>query len=125
MPSAAALKLKCEDAPRSVRFDINALDEVERYLTAEVRDLVKDGSLMLKVRATRALLWGGLRHADPALTPHAVGDLMQRHLDAGGTLQEVYAAIFEALVNAGVVRMPEDGEGAAPPNAGAPPPAAA
>lgn len=107
MATGATLKLAGEDRPRLVRFDINALDDVERYVDREVRDLIADGSLGLKVRATRALLWGGLKHADPGLSPPAVGDIIQRHLDAGGTLVEVYNAVFEALIAAGVVRSPE------------------
>lgn len=108
------------DRPRTLRFDINSLDAVESMLGAEVGDMLEGGTIGLKIRATRGLLWGALLHEEPRITPAEVGDLIQAHLDAGGTMATVYDGIRAALEASGVIRTEPTSNGGAPGNAGAP-----
>lgn len=47
------------------------------------------------------MLWGGLKWEDPTLTLTGAGDLMQVHLNNGGTLAQLFDKCAEALVVAG------------------------
>jgi len=74
------------DKPRYLRFDLNAMCEVERVTDRAFSEL--DGSL----RTMRVLVWAGLLHDDPELTIEDVGSLI--HI---GHLQHVSDAVGKAL----------------------------
>ena len=82
----------------TVAFGINAICEIEAALGENigvVGNRLATGRVA--VRDLRAILWGGLRRHHAALTVAAVGDLLERHLAGGGTLEEMAEGLFESL----------------------------
>ena len=70
------------DKKRTLKFDLNALVDVEDrlgYSLSEMGDKVS-------IKAMRTLLTAGLRHEDPELTEEYVGSLIT--LDNMGAVQE-------------------------------------
>ena len=112
------------DKPRQLRFTFNALCVLEDTLGRPLGDVL--GALRrLNARDFRAVLWAGLRHEDPALTPEGAGDLVTGWLDGGGDYLVLYDQVDRALVRSGILgkaakeREAETAQG----NASAPPPA--
>lgn len=63
------------DKPRTIVFDLNSFAELEDQFGSvqAVLDQMSSGS----VKALRLLLWAGLMHEDPNLTPKDAGKLIQ------------------------------------------------
>lgn len=109
------------DKPRSLRYDLNALADVETLLGKPFGVVVGE-MRALGVVSLRALLWAGLRHEDRRLTVERAGALIQGYLEQDGNLlEQLYAKIDEALVKSKVFGTPEGNQsspGAAGPIAG-------
>ncbi|MCW2279109.1 hypothetical protein [Heliophilum fasciatum] len=58
------------DKPRTLRYDLNALAEMEAKLGVSLQEL---DQLTMGVKQLRTFLWAGLIHEDPTLTEHEVG----------------------------------------------------
>src|SRR3990170_154524 len=87
------------DKRRQVRFDLNALADLEER---SGRGL---GALLLSSQAyakARWLLWAGLRAEDSALTLEDVGRLIQTYLEAGHRLGDLALILDDALLKSGV-----------------------
>lgn len=101
------------DKPRTLRFDINGLDALERHLggkpLVEILDLFQRAS----VTALKIALWQALRHEDKNLTLDKVGVLMQDFLDSGHELHELRDLLMDALYASGIAKRDEE---AAPPD---------
>lgn len=77
--------------PRTVRFTLNALAELEdRYgsVQAAFDKLEKENSM----KALRCILWAGFIHETPDLTEHEVGDLIDV-----AYMQELVGSLNKAL----------------------------
>ena len=98
----------------TVAFGINAICEIEAALGEEIGVV---GTRLAQgrgaVRDLRALLWGGLRRHHPAFTVGAVGDLLDRHLADGGTLEMLGDPLYQGLA-AAFPATAESAEGNAP-----------
>ena len=90
------------DHERHLRFDFNALADLEQALGYSLAAMPAIDAL--GIRAVRAFVWAGLSHEDPKLTPRDAGDLLQTYLDAGGSFDELGAKLTEALQLAGYAR---------------------
>ncbi|MDE1381169.1 MULTISPECIES: hypothetical protein [Bacillus subtilis group] len=60
------------DKERTIKFDLNALIEVEDKLGHSLTELGDN----MSIKAMRTLLTEGLKHEDPELTEHTVGSLI-------------------------------------------------
>lgn len=87
------------DKPRRLRFDLNALADLEGVLGLGIGQIFKEE--MIGVRVIRALLWAGLKWEDRGLTLERVGTLLNSYLESEGTLQGLLDKIMEALTAAG------------------------
>lgn len=76
---------------RNLVFDMNAFIEIEDQYgdIDKCMEAVEKGS----IKALRLLLWAGLIHDDPTLTPQAVGQM----IDMGG-IQEMSQIIFAGMM---------------------------
>lgn len=74
------------DKPRNLRYDLNAMCEVERLTDKPFSQL--DNSMM----TIRIVLWAGLVHEDPDLTLQDVGGFIHR-----GNLPDINSALARAL----------------------------
>lgn len=89
---------RLEIGGRSVilRYTVNAMCAVEDAAGGSL-----DEALSREFTGVRLLLWGGMLHSQPDLTLAGAGELLDAHLTAGGTLEEVATCCAEALRRAG------------------------
>lgn len=73
---------------RQLRFDLNALAELEDKLGRPVGEL---GAVVASVKTIRAMVWAALLHAEPELTEREVGSWISG---------ENFAAVTERTVEA-------------------------
>lgn len=90
---AKEVKLTLSDGvERTVKFDLNALAELEdRYGTVDAAFEALDSN---SIKAVRFVLWAGLVHEDPELTEQKVGSLIDIKY-----LQELMGTLGEAMSN--------------------------
>lgn len=79
-----------------MRYTVNALCAVEERAGGSLDNLMER-----QFSATRLLLWGGLVERQPELTIEAAGELISRHIQSGGTLEEIVTLCAQALAEAG------------------------
>lgn len=77
------------DRPRKLRFDTNALAELEDALGQPVTAFDQGN---VGIKTLRAMIWAGLLHELPDLTVREAGKLMD-----DGDLQEISSKLTEAL----------------------------
>lgn len=96
------------DKPRKLRFDVNALDDLERLLggvaLGEIFGLLARGS----VHALKLAVWQGLRHEDRNLTADKAGKLIQEYFDKGGRMADLSDQVVDAIYASGILRRPEE-----------------
>jgi len=93
------------DRPRRLRYDINALADLEEALGVGLGAALS-GERM-GIRTLRAMLWAGLRHEDPMLTIREAGELLNGYLERHGNLEGISQAINRALEASGIGRKAE------------------
>lgn len=80
------------DKSRNLRYGMKALSLIEEKTGCAIANLDLD-NMTVKLMAT--LIWAGLVHEDPALTPDSVMDLIDEH----SNLVEISKAIQKAMIN--------------------------
>lgn len=86
------ISLELGGKTRRLRFDLNALAELEDHLA---RPVTKLADLELSATAVRGMLWASLLHEEPELTPKDVGVWV-----SGENFAEVGEAVVKALAEA-------------------------
>ena len=77
---------------RNIRFDLNALAEIEDAIGVPMS---KMGEIELGVKTVRTMLWAGLIHENPELTEREVGSFVDFD-----NLEEVQTKVSEAFAAA-------------------------
>jgi len=111
------------DRERRLRFDVNALCDIEDALGESVGTAFTDGKAGIKT--LRTLLWAGLKWEDRTLTPQKVGDLLNAYLENGGTIDVVGDTVGRALATSGLIGKEKDDTEEKGTPTGNPPPGAA
>lgn len=75
-----------------IRYTVNAVRDMERHLGVSAFEVLGGGSLTLD--AVQALLWAGLRHQAPRLTPDQAGLLLDQYFDEGGSLEDLVTGVL-------------------------------
>lgn len=78
---------------RFLRYDMNAMADFEEKTGMGLAQLMSSNAIFA---TTRAMLWAGLKHQDRGLTIDRVGQWMQAYVEAGGDVQTLLGACFEA-----------------------------
>ncbi|MFW6079005.1 MAG: hypothetical protein ACODAE_05250 [Gemmatimonadota bacterium] len=104
--SGRDVTLELAGETRRLRYDFNALCDLEDALGRPLSALSEDSA---GFREIRAMLWAGLIHEDPDLTLRDAGALLGRHIEDGGRLEAVGEATERAMARAGF-ETGEDGE---------------
>lgn len=91
MINSVAIEL---DKPRRLRFDVNALADLEEHLGVGIGKVMEQEA---NFRLLRALLWAGLKWEERGLTVERAGSLLQGYLARGGDLGALAATLVEAL----------------------------
>ena len=107
------------DRPRNLRFDINAFADAESMMGGSVLEILGNETGLLRFSVQRALLWAGLKHEDPSLTPQKVGSLMQEHLTNGHSLTDLMKAVNDGILASGLISESKEGDNDDPPPASA------
>jgi hypothetical protein len=97
-----AVTIELGGRARRIRFDMNALAELEGVLGRSVAEILSGDGHALGFAAIRALVWAGLRHEDRGLTLDRAGMLIQSALDGGMSLADILGKTSEAIAACGV-----------------------
>lgn len=89
------------DRPRFLRFDINAIADLEDMTGKSVAEALSNRQ-KIGFSMIRALLWAGLKHEEPMLTVEAAGELINLFVEKGGTIGILMAKVGEAIMSSGV-----------------------
>lgn len=87
------------DKPRTLRFTIDAVDDLERALGVGLDQLWANKQ---RIVALVALLYHGLKHEDASLTEKRVRRMLQAVIDRGGDIGAINETVLEALFASGV-----------------------
>jgi hypothetical protein len=102
---------------RRLRFDMNALSDLETALGRSVAEVLSGDGQSLGFAAMRALVWAGLKHEDRGLTLERAGSMMQQAIDDGGTIADILGKVSEAITACGVFSGEKAGDSPADPPA--------
>jgi hypothetical protein len=97
------------DKPRRLRFDVNALSDLEEAMGTGIVTLLQEENLGF--RAMRNFLWAGLKWEDRGLTKERVGNMMTKYLEEDGDLASLMSVVSRAIAASGLFRAPREGEG--------------
>jgi hypothetical protein len=93
-----------------VHYGLRAVRDLENAMGGKpLASLLQDLSLV-GINALIIALQHGLKHEDPTLNTNRLTTIIEAHIDAGNSLQPLYAAISKALEDTGVFRTTEDVE---------------
>ena len=90
------------DKTRKLRFDFNALAEFEDLMGCSMIAAFQDfrdsrsGAPGVSFKMVRAMLWAGLLHEDPKLTPREAGELLEQ-TDGDEMLDKMSYAITQIV----------------------------
>jgi hypothetical protein len=87
------------DKVRTLRFTIDAVDELERALGVGLDQLWQTKQ---RIVALVALLYHGLKHEDTTLSEKRVRKLLQAVIDRGEDISAINETVLEALFASGV-----------------------
>ena len=97
------------DKPRMFRYDFNAVADIEEKADMNIAELLKPERF--GHHTIRLIVWGGLRWNNKGLTIDAAGKMINKFMENGGDVEEVYMQIQDMLVKAGILKIVEDTEG--------------
>lgn len=106
------------DHPRRLRYDVNALDQLERVMDGAALVDILTAFERASVRALKLALWVGLKHEDKNLTLERTGVLMQDWFDQGHALPDLRDLIRDAIYASGIARKDTEETPPDPPRAG-------
>lgn len=102
MSNAYAVTIELVGRSRRLRFDMNALAELEGVLGRSVAEVLSGDGQALGFASMRALMWAGLRHEDRGITLERAGQMMQSAIESGMSLSDLLEKISEAITSCGV-----------------------
>lgn len=85
-----------------LRFTLNALCNLEGRMGMGLEQL-----LCTSLSALRGLLWCGMVEEQPELTLEQAGWMLESHLKAGGSLEEIAFSLSAAMEEAGFFQLGE------------------
>lgn len=91
----------------ALRYTVNAVCCLE-----EKMGLGLEGLMRTQLSCLRGLLWCGLMESQPGITLERAGDMLQAHLEMGGSLRAVADTLAAALEDAGFFQEPGTGTAA-------------
>ena len=79
-----------------LRYTVNAMCTVEERAGGALERLSDR-----QFTATRLLLWGGMLEERPEITLEQAGDIISRHMEQGGSMDEIVDICAQAMRDAG------------------------
>ena len=99
-----------------VNYTINGLCMLEKRAEMSLYRLMHE----CQFTATRLMLWTGLIDNLPDLTVEESGDIIQKHITDGGTLDDIVDIIFEGLSESGLIPLKLEDDPVSSPDVGVP-----
>lgn len=93
----------------TLRYTVNAVCCLEEKMGAGLESLMRT-----QLSCLRGLLWCGLMENHPGVTLERAGEMLQAHLEQGGSLRAVADILAAALEDAGFFRQPGTGRAKEP-----------
>lgn len=90
------------DKPRRLRFDVNALADLEEKMGVSFAMLLHPSRAGFS--SYRGLIWAGLKWEDRGLTLERAGNMLQTYFANGGTEDQLTEWIDKALVAAKIIK---------------------
>lgn len=91
---------------RQLRFDFNAVSDLEDYFGKGIGAILSEEQVGFKV--LRGMYWAGLKWNNRGLTLPKVGDWLQKKLEGGMDMDDLSEPIIKALQYAGLIGTTED-----------------
>lgn len=89
------------DRPREVRFDFNAIADIEEMAGKSIAVLLSEENLGFNT--IRLLMWAGLKHDDEKLSKQQVGTMIFEWLKKGGTMEKIISILSKAFDESGIL----------------------
>ena len=89
----------------NLKYDFNALCELEEKSEMGILEIIesKKGNYTM-----RLMVWAGLLHENNRLTIKEAGEILNKLIQEGNTLNDIATLIFKALEKSGVIGKQED-----------------
>ena len=82
------------DKARNLRYGFKAFHQIEKKMEQKISSIDFDN---LSMQDQAVLLWAGLLHEDPTLTPDDVMDLVDKYSTIGEAIRKTGEALAEAF----------------------------
>jgi hypothetical protein len=88
------------DKKRNLRFDINAIADLEEVTGTSVQQLMD--AKKIGFRIIRAMVWAGLKHEDSMLSLNDAGELVQKCIEGGGSMNVIMEKVTKSIIASGL-----------------------
>lgn len=95
-----AVNLEIGDKAYRLRYDFNAIADIEQQAGAGVGELFSEGKVGFNT--IRLLLWGGLKWEDKGLTLQRAGMIVNEWIQQGNEIEDLMEYVQEALEKSGL-----------------------
>lgn len=93
---------------RRIRFDYNALADLEQMSGTSIQKLFSDTG-NIGFNFIRMLVWAGLKSSEPGLTVQRAGALINQSIEAGTSLDVIAKTFMEELSKSSAFGKKEEG----------------
>lgn len=100
------VEIELGGAKRRIRFDFNAVVELEEYFNKGIGAILNEEQVGFRVM--RAMYWAGMKTYNRKLTIEQVGKWLQEEVEGGKGLDELFEPVTEALKASGLLGEADD-----------------
>jgi hypothetical protein len=98
------------DKTRTLRYGLRGVRDLDGALGGKPLASILHDLSLVGINSLVIALYHGMKHEDPTLNTNRVEKLIEAHMEAGNSLQPLYAAVSKALEATGVFRTSEEVE---------------
>ena len=103
------VEIELDGKTRLLRFDFNTVSELEERLGKGIIGVLTKEQVGFNM--TRALYWAGLKWKDRGLTIERTGQMLQKEVEKGKSLNDLMEPVVNALMKSGLLgKVDEDTE---------------
>jgi hypothetical protein len=95
------VEIELDGKSRLLRFDFNTVSELEERLGKGIIGVLTKEQVGFNM--TRALYWAGMKWKDRGLTIERTGQLLQKEVENGKSLNDLMEPVVNALMKSGLL----------------------
>lgn len=95
------VEIEIDGKTRLLRFDFNAVSELEERLGRGILSVLTQEQIGFNM--TRTLYWTGLKWKERGLTVERTGQMLQKEIENGKSLNELMEPVVDALIKSGLL----------------------